>query len=126
MRTSLPLLAFLFLALLGAPKAEAGGVIATLKSPSLVVRSDARNGTFLGSISVQQAIAVGCDGDFIAVLSSGGRVTRYDAARGSFLGIISADSKASQVQVSGGVIAVQVQGRTIRYDAATGRYLGSS
>ncbi|MCX6972486.1 MAG: hypothetical protein NTV93_20375, partial [Verrucomicrobia bacterium] len=104
----------------------ATAITASLKNPSTVTRSDAKTGSYQGSISVSNAIAVGCDGTTIAVLSANGNVTRYDARTGSYQGSISAGAKATSVQVTGGVIIVQKDRTLTRYDAKTGSYLGSS
>ena len=106
--------------------ADPTAITASLKNPSTVTRSDAKTGSYQGSISVSNAIAVGCDGTTIAVLSANGNVTRYDAHTGSYQGSISAGAKATSVQVTGGVIIVQKDRTLTRYDAKTGSYLGSS
>ena len=101
-------------------------ITASLKNPSTVIRSDAKTGSYQGSISVSNAIAVGCDGTTIAVLSANGNVTRYDAHTGSYQGSISAGAKSTSVQVTGGVITVQKDRTLTRYDAKSGSYLGAS
>ena len=106
--------------------ASDAAITASLKNPSTVTRSDAKTGSYQGSISVSNAIAVGCDGTTIAVLSANGNVTRYDARTGSCQGSISAGAKSTSVQVTGGVIIVQKDRTLTRYDAKTGSYLGSS
>ncbi|MEI8388209.1 MAG: PQQ-binding-like beta-propeller repeat protein, partial [Verrucomicrobiota bacterium] len=106
--------------------ADPSGVTASLKNSSTVIRSDARTGSYQGSISVSNAISVGCDGTTIAVLSANGNVSRYDASTGSYQGSISAGAKSTSVQISGGVIIVQKDRTLTRYDAKTGSYLGSS
>lgn len=105
---------------------RADGIIAVLKSPSQVYRNDAKTGVFKGSISVSNAIAVGCDGETIAVLLSNGTVNRYNASTGVFCGSISVGQKATSVQVSGGVIAVTVDRQVRRYKADTGVFIGST
>ena len=124
----LPLFAFAALVLCGlkAFAADTAAITASLKNPSTVIRSDAKTGSYQGSISVSNAIAVGCDGTTIAVLSANGNVTRYDARTGSYQGSISAGAKSTSVQVTGGVIIVQKDRTLTRYDAKTGSYLGSS
>lgn len=112
--------------ILSAMPLHADGIIAVLKSSSSVERRDAKTGSFKGSISVSNAIDVGCDGDTIAVLLSNGTVNRYNAASGSFQGAISVSGKPSAVQVSGGVIAVTAGRSLNRYNAKTGSYMGSS
>jgi len=105
---------------------RADGIIAVLKSPNQVIRNDAKTGVFKGSISVNNAIAVGCDGETIAVLLSNGTVNRYNASTGVFCGSISVGQKATSVQVSGGVIAVTVDRQVKRYKAGTGVFIGST
>ena len=105
---------------------RADGIVAVLKSPSQVNRNDAQTGLFKGSISVSDAIAVGCDGAVIAVLLANGTVSRYNAVTGSFQGSISVGSKASSVQVSGGVIVVTADRQVKRYNAKTGSFMGAS
>jgi hypothetical protein len=119
-----PLSALLFL-LLCSP-AFADGVVASLKSPSIVTRADATTGRRLGSISVDNAISVGCDGTTIAVLCANGNVRRYDARSGSYQGAISMGQKATGVQVTGGIIVVQCDQSLRRYDAKSGSYLGAT
>ena len=106
--------------------ADPGAVVASLKSPSTVTRSNGKTGSYLGSISVSNAISVGCDGTTIAVLSANGSVNRYDARTGSYQGSISAGAKTTSVQVTGGVIIVQKDRTLNRYDAKSGSYLGST
>ena len=106
--------------------ADASAITASLKNPSTSTRSYANTGSYQGSISVSNAIAVGCDGTTIAVLSVNGNVTRYDARTGSYQGSISAGAKATSVQVTGGAIIVQKDRTLTRYNAKTGSYLGSS
>jgi len=109
-----------------APGFDSAPVLASLKGPSSVIRTNAKTGSFLGSISVNSAIAVGCDGTTIAVLSSSGSVNRYDAQTGSFQGTITVGGKAVGVQVTGGVIVVQMERSLNRYNAKTGSFLGST
>lgn len=104
----------------------ADGIVAVLKSPTQVNRNDAQTGSFKGSISVRDAISVGCDGEVIAVLLKNGTVNRYNALTGAFQGSISVGSKATSVQVSGGVIVVTAAGQAIRYNAKIGTFMGSS
>ncbi|MFZ4775989.1 MAG: hypothetical protein ACOYM3_11525 [Terrimicrobiaceae bacterium] len=106
--------------------ASDAAITASLKNSSTVIRSDAKTGSYQGSISVSNAIAVGCDGTTIAVLSANYNVTRYDARTGSYQGSKSAGAKATSVQVTGGVIIVQKDRTLTRYDAKTVTYLGSS
>ena len=55
---------FTFLALLFSTMSlQADGIIAVLKNYSTIERRDAKTGAFKGSISVMNAIDVGCDGD---------------------------------------------------------------
>jgi len=115
-----------FLLFLLCSTAFADGVTASLKNSSTVIRADATTGSRLGSISVDNAISVGCDGTTIAVLCANGNVRRYDARSGSYQGAISTGQKATGVQVSGGVIVVQCGQSLRRYDAKSGGYLGSS
>jgi len=124
----LPRSAFAALVLCGLNSfaADSAAITASLKNPSTVTRSDAKTGSYQGSISVSNAIAVGCDGTTIAVLSANGNVTRYDARTGSYQGSISAGAKATSVQVTGGVIIVQKDRTLTRYNAKTGSYLGST
>ena len=105
---------------------DSTGVVASLKSPSAVTRSNAKTGSFLGTISVSNAISVACDGTTIAVLSANGSVSRYDARTGAFQGSISAGAKSTSVQVTGGVIIVQKDRTLNRYNAKTGSFLGST
>lgn len=120
------LLAVAFLLLLLTMSSYANGIIATLKSSSIVECRDARTGAFKRLISVNNAIDVGCDGETIAVLQGNGLVYRYDAQTGAFRGSISVSGKPTAVQVTGGVIVV-TSGRTVtRYDARTGAFIGSS
>ena len=121
------LIALISLALF-VPQTElrADGIIAVLKSPNQVIRNDANTGVFKGSISVNNAIAVGCDGETIAVLLSNGTVNRYNASTGAFNGSISVGQKATSVQVSGGVIAVTIDRQVKRYKAGTGVFMGST
>ena len=105
---------------------HADGVIAVLKNSSSVERRDAKTGSFKGSISVSNAISVGCDGETIAVLLANGTVNRYSAASGSFQGSISVSGKPTAVQVSGGVIAVTAGRSLNRYNAKSGSFMGSS
>ena len=105
---------------------QADGIVAVLKSPSQVIRNDAQTGSFKGSISVSEAIAVGCDGEVIAVLLANGTVNRYNALTGSFQGSISVGPKATSIQVSGGVIVVTADRQAKRYNAKTGSFMGSS
>jgi len=121
-----PIAAFLAVFLLCGSAAFADGIVASLKDPSTVTRTDATTGSYKGTISVSNAIAVGCDGTTIAVLSANGNVTRYDAKTGSYQGSISAGAKSTDVQVTGGVIIVQKDRTLTRYDAKSGSYLGSS
>jgi len=105
---------------------QADGIVAVLKSPSQVNRNDAQTGSFQGSISVRDAIAVGCDGQIIAVLLANGTVNRYNALSGSFQGSISVGSKANSIQVSGGVIVVTADRMAKRYNSKTGSFMGST
>lgn len=105
---------------------HADNIIATLKNSSSVERRDAKTGAFKGSISVSNAIDVGCDGETIAVLLGNGSVNRYDAQSGAFRGSISVSGKPDSVQVSGGVIAVTTGRSVNRYNAQTGAFMGSS
>lgn len=118
------LLAFAFLFLCGST-AFADGIVAALKNSSTVTRYDASSGIYLGAFSVDNAIAVGCDGTTIAVLCNNGNVRQYDAQSGSYQGSISTGQVATGVQVSGGIITVQCGTSLRRYDAKTGSYLGS-
>jgi len=102
---------------------SAADVVAALKNPSTVIRSDAATGRYLGTISVSKAIAVGCDGETIAVLLANGNINRYDAQTGSYQGCIAVGAKATGVQVSNGVIIAQKDHTIIRYDGKTGRDL---
>lgn len=127
-RASCPLLVLLFLSffLLGISASDPLSVVASLKNPATVVRTDATSGRFLGSISVNKAIDVGCDGNTIAVLSESRNIGRYDALTGSFRGSISVGQNVTDIQVIGGVIIVR-KGRSLtRYNAKTGAFLGSS
>ena len=105
---------------------HADGILATLKNPSTVERRDAANGSYKGSISVNNAIDVGCDGETIAVLLANGSVNRYNAQNGSYQGSISVSGKPSAVQVTSGVIAVTTERSVNRYNAKNGSYMGSS
>jgi hypothetical protein len=105
---------------------HADGIIAVLKNSSTIERRDAANGSYKGSISVNNALDVGCDGETIAVLLGNGTVQRYNAQNGSFQGSISISGKPSAVQVSGGVIVVTTERSVNRYNARTGSYMGSS
>ena len=105
---------------------HADGIIAVLKNSSTVERRDAANGSYKGSISVNSALDVGCDGETIAVLLGNGTVQRYNAQNGSFQGSIAISGKPSAVQVSGGVIVVTTERSVNRYNARTGSYMGSS
>lgn len=68
---------FTFLALLFSTMSlQADSIIAVLKNYSTIERRDAKTGAFKGSISVQNAIDVGCDGETIAVLLTNGTVCR--------------------------------------------------
>ena len=116
----------LFALLLTALPVHADGIIAVLKSSSIVERRDATSGAFKGSISVNNALDVGCDGETIAVLLANGSVYRYRADNGSFQGSIAISGKPSGVQVSGGVIAVTTANSVNRYKASTGSFMGSS
>lgn len=106
--------------------ARADGVTAMLKSPSLINRLDATTGTYLGSISVSNAVDVGCDGRTIAALLANGTVNRYDASNGSYQGSISVGGNPQSVQVSGGVIIVRTDSNIKRYNASNGAYMGSN
>ena len=106
--------------------AQADGVTAVLKSPSLINRLNATTGAFMGSISVSNAVDVGCDGQTIAALLANGTVNRYDASNGSFQGSISVGGNAQSVQVSGGVIIVRTASDIKRYKASNGAFMGSS
>ena len=112
--------------LLTAMPLHADDIIAVLKNSSTVERRDAANGSFKGSISVNNAIDVDCDGDTIAVLLANGSVYRYSADNGSFQGSIAISGKPSGVQVSGGVIAVTTANSVNRYKASSGAFMGSS
>jgi hypothetical protein len=105
---------------------QAENIIAVLKSPSVVERRDSKTGAFKGSISVNNAIDVGCDGETIAVLLASGSVYRYAASNGSFKGSIAVSGKPSAVQVSGGVIVVTTGKSVNRYNASSGAFMGSS
>ena len=104
----------------------ADGIIAVLKSPSSVECRDAKSGSFKGSISVNNAIDVACDGETIAVLLANSSVYRYNADNRSFQGSISVSGKPKGVQVSGGVIAVTTDRNILRYNARNGAFMGSS
>ena len=105
---------------------HADGILATLKNSSTIERRDAANGAYKGSISVSNAIDVGCDGETIAVLLGNGTVQRYNAQNASFQGSIAISGKPSAVQVSGGVIVVTTERSVNRYNARNGSYMGSS
>lgn len=106
--------------------AQADGITAALKNPSTVYRLDATTGAYKGSISVNNAISVGCDGETIAVLLANGSVYRYDANSGSYKGSFQVSGDPQSVQVSGGVIAVGTANQIMRYKASNGSYLGSN
>lgn len=101
-------------------------VTAVIKTPSLIYRIDAANGAYKGSIQVNNAISVGCDGKTIAVLLGNGSVNRYDAQNGAYRGSIQAGKDAESVQVSGGVIAVRTKSQLKRYKADSGSYIGTT
>jgi hypothetical protein len=118
---------FLGIFLLPQEKLAAGGVAATLVNSHTVRRTDAQTGRFLGSITVNNALAVACDGETIAVLRDGNLISRYDAPSGRFLGSTQAGAPdATNIQMSSGVIIVQTGNLLKRYDARTGRFLGST
>jgi len=105
---------------------HADGIIAILKNSSTIERRGAANGSYKGSISVNNALDVGCDGETIAVLLGNGTVQRYNAQTGAYQGSISIGGSLKAVQVSGGVIAVTTQNSVNLYNAKTGAYMGSS
>jgi hypothetical protein len=104
----------------------AGDVTAVIKSPSLVYRLDAVTGAYKGSIQVNNATSVGCDGKTIAVLLKNGFVNRYSAESGAYQGSFQVGDNPESVQVSGGVIAVRTAKQLKRYKASNGSFLGSS
>ena len=95
--------AVVFFLFAGTACAFAGDVTAVIKTPSLIYRIDAASGAYKGSIQVNNAISVGCDGKTIAVLLGNGSVNRYDAQNGAYRGSIQGGKDAESVQVSGGV-----------------------
>lgn len=105
---------------------SAGEVTAVIKSHSLVYRLDAVTGAYKGSIQVDRALGVGCDGTTIAVLLGNGFVNRYDAQSGAYRGSFQVGDGPQSVQVSGGVIAVRTAHQLKRYKASNGAFLGSS
>jgi len=114
----------LFFAVTG--NAQADGITAVIKSPSTIYRLDATTGTFKGSIQVNNAVSVGCDGTTIAVLLANDFVNRYNAETGAFQGSFQVGDNPQSVQVSGGVIAVRTAKHMKRYKATTGAFLGSN
>jgi len=100
--------------------ADSDGVIATLKNPVSVIRSNAKTGSFLGSISVSDAISVGSDGITIAVLSGNGNVARYDARTGSFQGSISAGAKSTSQFPATGKTFLEIQSFIEDFSAKSG------
>jgi hypothetical protein len=98
---------------------HADGILAVLKNPNTVERRDAQSGAFKGSVSVNKAIGVGCDGETIAILLAGGTIARYDAKNGAFRGSISLSGKPSAVLGSGGIIAATTERGMNRYNASS-------
>lgn len=109
-----------------ADTAHADGITAVMKSPSMIYRLDATTGAYKGSIQVNNAVSVGCDGETIAVLLASNFVNRYDAETGAFQGAFQVSDNPQSVQVSGGVIAVRTANYIKRYDATSGSFLGSN
>jgi hypothetical protein len=109
-----------------AGNAQADGITAVMKSPSMIYRLDATTGAFKGSIQVSNAVSVGCDGTTIAVLLASNFVNRYSAETGAFQGAFQVSDNPQSVQVSGGVIAVRTANYIKRYKATTGAFLGSN
>jgi hypothetical protein len=101
-------------------------ITAVIKTPSLIYRIDAASGAYKGSIQVNNAISVGCDGKTIAVLLGSGSVSRYDAQNGAYRGSIQVGKDAQSVQVSDGVIAVRTNNQLKRYKADSGSYVGTT
>ena len=123
----LPLAAcFAFCFLSSSQASEPILVIVSLKNPSTVVRSNAKTGSFLGSIPVRNAISVGSDRTTIAVLSSNGSVSRYNAQTGAFIGTFSVGGKDNSIQVTSGTIIVQTDNTLNRYNAKSSSFIGSS
>ena len=108
------------------PALFADGIIAVLKDQNTVYRSDAQTGAFKGSIQVNKAGSLGCDGQTIAVLQKGGFINRYSADSGNFLGQIQVGPNASNLQVASGVIVVTTGNSITRYNARTGAFLGTN
>lgn len=106
--------------------AQADGITAVMKSPSMIYRLDATTGAFKGSIQVSNAVSVGCDGTTIAVLLASNFVNRYSAETGAFQGAFQVSDNPQSVQVSGGVIAVRTANHIKRYKASSGAFLGSN
>lgn len=103
---------------------QADGVTAVLKGPTQIYRLDATTGAYKGTIAVNNAIGVGCDGEYIAALLANGSVKRYDAKSGTYLGTIQVAGDPQSVQVTGGIIIVRTEKQLQRYKASNGTFLG--